>query len=411
MTRVAMVHPFDPLGSKVGGIETMVRSLMRHAPDYVDVDLIGVTEDPEARPCGQWSDVTMGDRTCRLYPVFTVEKPNQRTKVPLFLRFPLTLQTNRLDLSDAVLVYHRWEPAIFRRKGCRGRVLCVHSDIRQWAGKGSEVRWRHAPWAFHALESWLLPTLDRVHVVSRSGLDDYNTRHAEAAEKFSFLPTWFEPGLFDLPDPDARNTARERLLRETGWPERALVVLFAGRFEAQKDPLLAVEVIERAAKRHPDLRALFIGDGALREACREKIAEAGLEEKVRFLDAMPPEELATCFCGGDAFLMTSRFEGMPTIVLEAQACGLQVVAPDVGELERMVQQGVSGAVVERDADCLAESLVERLDACNFETRAACARAVETCRAGDVVGDFYWGVRRIAETRKPQGPWPSVPSGL
>ena len=400
MTRVVIVHPFDPLGTKVGGIETLARSMIRNAPGDIRVDVLGVTENPHDRPVERWTEFHLGGRAARLYPVFCVENSNQRTLVPLFLRFPLAMMRVDVDVSDAVLVFHRWEPAVFRRHGCLGRVLCMHADPREWLGKGSEVRWRFAPGLFRALEGYLLPTLDRVWVVSRGGLESYQQRFPNSAGRFSFLPTWYEPDVFRLASSDDRARLRESLLRERRWPENSKIVLFAGRMEAQKDPLLAVEAIVQASRSRPDIRGLFVGKGGLRETAEKAIADAGMSDVVAFVDPVSPERLAEIMNACDLFLLTSCFEGMPVIVSEAQACGLPVVSTAAGEVPRMVRAGTTGEIVDASADALAQAIAGACASRGDDVREACARNAETHRAGRVVGDFYAALRDIAAVRNP-----------
>jgi glycosyltransferase involved in cell wall biosynthesis len=54
------------------------------------------------------------------------------------------------------------------------------------------------------------------------------------------------------------------------------------------------------------------------------------------------------YCSADIFLLTSDFEGTPNVVLEAMACGLPVVAANVGDVSQLVMDGQTGFLVERD---------------------------------------------------------------
>ncbi len=388
MTRIVMVHPFDPLGDKVGGIETLVRSLLRHAPAEVQADVLGVTQDPYARPVGRWSEIRVGGRDVRLYPVFVVKEPNRRTRIPLFLRFSIVSLFSAPPLDDAILVFHRWEPALIKRQGCAGRVLCVHAKPSEWIGSGSEVRWRYAPWIFRRLEESLLPTLDRVRIVHKGGEREYAERYPDYAGLVEFLPTWFEPDVFTLPSERDKECARGKLLRKYEWPDTSRVVLFAGRMEAQKDPILAIKVIAEASKRFSDIRAVFVGTGSLKKNCEDIAQELGVDKRIAFCPPFTPPDLADCMHASDVFLMTSQFEGMPTIVLEAQACGLPIVSCPVGEVPQIVQSGISGEITLREVESLADSLIKILSRNESLLGIKCAQAVEDFSADKVVEDFY-----------------------
>ena len=107
-----------------------------------------------------------------------------------------------------------------------------------------------------------------------------------------------------------------------------------------------------------------------------------------FCDPLPPKELASLMHAADAFLMTSQFEGMPTVVLEAQACGLPVVSCPVGEVPAIIRPGISGEIASRDAGALADALVNALSRRSPVIPGQCAQTVQDFSADKVVGDFY-----------------------
>jgi glycosyltransferase involved in cell wall biosynthesis len=75
------------------------------------------------------------------------------------------------------------------------------------------------------------------------------------------------------------------------------------------------------------------------------------------LGTRPPEQMPEVYAEGDVFCLPSWWEAMPLSVLEAMACGLPVVATDVGDVSRVVDDGVTGYVVPaRSPDALANAL-------------------------------------------------------
>ena len=103
------------------------------------------------------------------------------------------------------------------------------------------------------------------------------------------------------------------------------------------------------------------------------VREAVTDGHVRLLGSRPPEEIAGAYAEGDVFCLPSWWEAMPLSVLEAMACGLPVVATDVGDVHRAVQHGATGFVVPpRSPDALAASLEKLL--ADADLRAAMGRA-------------------------------------
>jgi colanic acid/amylovoran biosynthesis glycosyltransferase len=102
------------------------------------------------------------------------------------------------------------------------------------------------------------------------------------------------------------------------------------------------------------------GERGERERIRHTVADLGLEEHVRLTGTVPSEEVVRRLQASDALLLPSLDEGLPTVVLEAMACGTPVVATDCGGVREAVTDGVEGFVVQpRDAEGLAQAL-ERL---------------------------------------------------
>ncbi len=109
------------------------------------------------------------------------------------------------------------------------------------------------------------------------------------------------------------------------------------------------------------LRLVFVGDGPLRRAAERLAAGLGLAERVEFLGAR--HDVAQILAGCQAFVLASRYEGLPLTVLEAMRAGLPVVATDVGGVAEAVRDGETGYLVTspaRDPDRAVAELADRL---------------------------------------------------
>lgn len=127
------------------------------------------------------------------------------------------------------------------------------------------------------------------------------------------------------------------------------VVLFVGRIQ----PLKGVDVaIETAARLGPATTLLVVGgpSGPVGEAemCRlvARVDELGMSDRVRFVPPQPHEGLATYYRAADVCLVPSRSESFGLVALEAAACGTPVVAAAVGGLQTLVDDRVTGFLVE-----------------------------------------------------------------
>lgn len=157
------------------------------------------------------------------------------------------------------------------------------------------------------------------------------------------------PGVdHDLFRPGDKALARSNLgLREEK------VLLFVGRLQPLKGPQTAIEALAKISSEPgaEGIRLLVVGGPSGENGDEELIrlkalrSRLGLEDSVEFLGAQPQERLATFYQAADLLLVPSVTESFGLVALEAQACGLPVVASDAGGLNSIVQHGKTGFLV------------------------------------------------------------------
>jgi glycosyltransferase involved in cell wall biosynthesis len=139
-------------------------------------------------------------------------------------------------------------------------------------------------------------------------------------------------------DPEGARALRER----EGIPPDAPVVGTMIRFSAEKRPMLWLDTALRLSQERPRCHFLLIGSGPLEAEMRRFIA--GLPSRGAFHLLPPTAAVAAAYSAMNVFLLTSRFEGTPNVVLEAQWLGLPVVAFDAGGVRESIAAGESGFV-------------------------------------------------------------------
>ncbi len=142
-----------------------------------------------------------------------------------------------------------------------------------------------------------------------------------------------------------------------GWAADASVLLYVGRLHPQKGVDMLASLLEPLLARHPDMRCLIVGDGALRDSL-QKVA-----------DRVGPARLQLAGWRADALslvkacrlvVLPSRYEGMPNVVLEAMACGKPVAVSRVeGVVELLDEAAGAQTCPAGDATALSE-LLDRL---------------------------------------------------
>lgn len=145
--------------------------------------------------------------------------------------------------------------------------------------------------------------------------------------------------------PVSRQEARARF----GLPEGARVMVTVGGLVERKGFHRVIDCLPELLGRHPDLHYLVVGGGSpegdMSAALRAQVARLGLAERVRFLGPTPPDDLRWPLSAADLFVLSTRNEGWANVILEAMACGLPVIATDVGGNAEVIADADLGLIV------------------------------------------------------------------
>ncbi len=202
---------------------------------------------------------------------------------------------------------------------------------------------------------------------SRAGADDY-------ARWLGLDPATVEVvynGIdFDALEASVDLGAARAARASLGIPPDAPVLGSAFRMSEEKRPSLWVEVAGAVARHNPRAHFIVCGDGPERRDMAELAARLGIGDRLHLPG--PQSNIASWYKAMDVVMLTSRHEGLPNVLLEAQCLGVPVVAPDVGGMSETVWQGVTGWTIK---DAAAAALAERVLYC-LNDAAWSARARE-----------------------------------
>jgi len=159
------------------------------------------------------------------------------------------------------------------------------------------------------------------------------------------------------------------LRRQLGLPQHAPVVGAVMRFVEDKDPDLWLAVAAEIAKARPDVHFLLAGYGKLQDRIKHRVDLLGLRDRVVLPGAV--RDLGLVYAAVDVILLTSLTEGLPNVLIEAQAAGRPVVAADAGGIREAIADGRTGQVVRgRSPQRLAAAVLEVLGDRSWPARAA-----------------------------------------
>ena len=245
-----------------------------------------------------------------------------------------------------------------------------------------------APWAYP--DGWAavrlarragLPAVVQVHGSDVKLLDQFPTRRRRTAEALAAaagvvavsrdlrdcvvalgVPAERVAVIHDGVDADVfrpgdRAAARAAVGPPGGWPA-APVLLFVGNLV----PVKGIDVLLTALASVGPARLLLVGAGPARGRLARQAADLGLADRVTFLGSLPQAVLPDWYRAADLFVLPSRSEGVPNVLLEAGACGTPWVASRVGGVPEIPGHASRRLVAPGDPAALAAAIAAALAA-------------------------------------------------
>lgn len=116
-----------------------------------------------------------------------------------------------------------------------------------------------------------------------------------------------------------------------------------GRLSYQKNHKLLLNVFSKLISKFPNIRLQIIGDGELKNELLKQIEELNLRGKVELIPYQ--KNIYEYISKFDLMVMTSRYEGVPLVILEAMAIGVPVASSDVGGINEIINDGRTGILI------------------------------------------------------------------
>jgi len=323
--------------SLTGGAERVALNMAEEMSKQYEVHLISLFDEKKfSKDDKPYAVHTLSETTFSITThIFTLQK-----------RLKAVLKNNEIDILF-VITAGVVTVAVMAARGLKIRtVYCEHSNLENKTyGKKHEFR-----------QYIGAKYCDAVVALTERDRGNFIKKYKLAEERVCFIPNWFTPNT-DMATADYNIESK--------------CIISAGRLESVKGYDLLVKAAIKVKQRHPDWHWDIYGEGTYRKNVEELISANGLDDYITLMGNV--NDLPLRYKNYALFVMTSYYEGLPLVLLEAQTAGLPIVSFDcpTGPAE-IVTDSKNGYLVEPyDTDMMAEKICLLIE--SGELRSAFSR--------------------------------------
>ena len=344
MARFLLIEAYDFEGYPTGGSGTLCDQLIKSFGK--DVALVGITTN-DSDIVRQWGKKEISGIEYDFYPVKYVKKSiNKRPFIPARLKWYLTLRRCRKDIvkygcsnvftqsPDALLAISKWG---------------MDNICYTFAGLTNPLSMSRFKWARHfdqLFEKIFIKKLKKVNTfLAAAGQEEINAYSQKVSSygikiNINQFPTRVDTGIFY---PMNRNI---NIRIELGFNLNSKIIVTSGRLSEVKGWGLLLDSFKVFLKDYPDSYFLFIGNGQDRQKIESYILELGIRESVKLLGFLSKDQLAKYLNIADLYVMGSYFEGWPTSMVEALACGIPICSTNFRSAKEILNNEKIGIIAE-----------------------------------------------------------------
>lgn len=321
----------------VGGVEAVLLNYVSHIPtNCIQFDFINTYED-----------ISIGDKVrARGSKVYSL--PNRRENILAYKKEIRKFMIEHASEYQAVWLNDCMFGNIdilklAKRYGIKRRIIHAHNSLNMGGGISRLIR--------HKINSWLLRfyVTDYWACSMLAGKWSYPTAVVNSG-KIKVIPNAVDVSLFAVNDA-IRNKHRELL----GVSDK-IVFGHVGRFHFQKNHMFLIDLFYQIHQKRQDTVLVLIGTGEDEEKVRNKVNEYGIQNCVQFLGIR--KDTNELYQAMDAFLLPSLFEGLPVVLVEAQASGLPCYVADTITKESDISENVKFYSLECSPEVWATEILE-----------------------------------------------------
>ena len=191
----------------------------------------------------------------------------------------------------------------------------------------------------YLLEKFILVKVDFVTYLSKIELNQGGALHKK--QNCKVVPMSLDINLFNNNHVN-KYTSRGKY----NLPINDYIIGMIGRMVNQKDPDTFLKISKLISSQEYNIKFVWVGEGDLRDKFIDQISQYKLKGKVVVINQVSNNEIPALLSCFDSFLFTSRFEGLPIIILEAMASKIPIIAANVGGIPELIIEEKTGMLFE-----------------------------------------------------------------
>ncbi len=199
------------------------------------------------------------------------------------------------------------------------------------------------------LKPWAKLFANRYWACSRLAAEWMYGKETAETDKVTVIPNAIDLAKY------AFNAEKRKQLRQEMGLMNEFVIGHVGRFMFQKNHDFLIDVFAKTLVKNPNMVLILVGDGPLRRRIENKVKRLGIEEKVKFLGIR--SDVQALYNAMDLFLLSSHYEGLPVVGVEAQANGLPCLVSDDVTKEMKLTSSVTYKKLSEGIDAWASELL------------------------------------------------------
>lgn len=234
------------------------------------------------------------------------------------------IHAHRPDHLASFLIFNK-RPAIVTLHGQQALTINIRKSY--WIRK-----------IYHSLEKYALKRVNKIIAVDEVTKEFYSTLYPQHRHKICTIPTGVNTNLFY---PNDKVEAKKKL----GFNVSTRLIIYVGRIEPPKKIDVILKAFAKIVSKENNYKLVFVGDGVSRNEMEKFSQILSISEHVSFLGVRKRSELPVLFNAADVSVLISGNEGSPLSVKESLACGVPVVANNVGDIASIVKNDYNGFIV------------------------------------------------------------------